>query len=105
MQIRFPFAAVVGHNAEKHALLLLAVEPQLRGVLIATPGDSPKSTLARAFGPLVTRDDNREWEPASPSARSEIDTVQLPINITDDRLLGGLELEKTLAKGKRQVTP
>lgn len=104
-QIRFPFAAVVGHHAEKHALLLLAVEPQLRGVLIATGGDSTKSTLARAFGSLVTRDDSRELEAASLSAGVELDTVQLPISITDDRLLGGLELEQTLATGKRQVSP
>jgi len=104
-QIRFPFAAVVGHHAEKHALLLLAVDPQLRGVLIATVGDSAKSTLARAFGSLVTRDDNREWERASLSADVELDTVQLPISTTDDRLLGGLELDQTLATGKRQVSP
>ena len=104
-QIRFPFAAVIGHHAEKRALLLLAVEPQLRGLLIATVGDSPKSALARAFGSLLTCDGNREWEAASLSAAVELDTVQLPINITDDRLLGGLELEQTLATGKRQVSP
>ena len=104
-QIRFPFAAVVGQHAEKRALLLLAVEPQLRGALIATVGDSIKSALARSFGSLVTRDSNREWESVSLSSDVELDMVQLPISITDDRLLGGLELEQTLATGKRQVSP
>lgn len=104
-QIRFPFAAVIGHHAEKRALLLLAVEPQLRGVLIGTVGESTKITLAKAFGSLVTRDHNREWEPASLSAGVELDIVQLPISITDDGLLGGLELEQTIATGKRQVSP
>jgi magnesium chelatase subunit D len=103
-QIRFPFAAVVGHEAEKRALLLLAIEPRLRGVLIATMGDSTKSILARAFGSLVTLDDDREYTASSLSIEAELNTVQLPIGITEDRLLGGLELEQTLATGKRQVS-
>ena len=103
-QIRFPFAAVVGHEAEKRALLLLAIEPQLRGVLIATIGDSTKGILARAFGPLLILDDDLECAPSSLSTGVEIDTLQLPIGITDDSLLGGLELEQTLATGKRQVS-
>jgi magnesium chelatase subunit D len=104
-RITFPFSAVVGHHTEKRALLLLAVDPRLRGVLIATTDDSAKSTLARSFGSVLPREDNREWESASLSAGGDLYTIQLPINITDDRLLGGLDLEQTLATGKRQVSP
>lgn len=103
-QIRFPFAAVVGRDTEKHALLLLAIDPQLRGVMIATAGDSTRRTLARSFGSLVTQVGNRELEPASRPEYSD-HTVPLPLNITDERLLGGLELEQTLITGKRHVSP
>jgi magnesium chelatase subunit D len=54
---------------------------------------------------VLPREDNGEWEPASLSAGGDLYTIQLPINITDDRLLGGLDLEQTLATGKRQVSP
>src|SRR5262249_47263284 len=31
--------------------------------------------------------------------------VDLPLNITEDRLLGGLDLDRTIASGKPQVSP
>ena len=31
--------------------------------------------------------------------------VELPLNITEDRLLGGLDLERTIATGKRWISP
>lgn len=102
-RVNYPFAAVAGQRAEKHALLLLAVDPRLRGVLIATAGDSGGSALARSFGSLLPRNRNRERLPVSLSIDVEADMVQLPIGVTDDCLLGGLDLEQTLATGERQV--
>lgn len=103
-RIEYPFAAVIGRRAEKHALLLLAVEPRLRGVLIAADSGSAFGALARAFGSLLPNGENRALRAAHPSSDFAFDTVQLPINITEDSLLGGLELERTLATGKRQVS-
>ncbi len=85
----FPFAAVAGLDLAKHALLLLAIEPRLKGVLIGAPAGSGKTTLARSFQSLM---------PDRPF-------VALPVNITADRLLGGLDLEKTCAAGTRQWQP
>ena len=68
----FPFAAIVGMDAARQALLLLAVDPGLKGVLIASGPGTAKSLLARSFRSLV---------PNAPF-------LELPLGITDDRLLG-----------------
>jgi magnesium chelatase subunit D len=85
----FPFAAVAGLDLAKHALLLLAVEPRLKGVLIGAPAGTGKTTLARSFRSLM---------PDRPF-------VALPVGITADRLLGSLDMEKTCATGTRQWQP
>ncbi len=82
------FTAIVGLETAKQALLLLAVNPALAGVAIAATVGSGKSTLARAFAALLP-----EGAPF----------VELPVNVTEDRLLGGLDLEATLATGTRAV--
>lgn len=82
------FTDIVGLDAAKQALLLLAVDPTLGGCAMAAPVGSGKSTLARAYATL---------QPAGSPF------VELPVNITEDRLLGGLDLEATLATGRRVV--
>jgi magnesium chelatase subunit D len=104
-RVRYPFAAVLGNRAARRALLLLAVEPRLRGALIAAESGSAESALARSFGSLLPHDENRgRFGPAMLSIDGETNLVQLPLGITEDSLLGGLELEQTLATGKRQVS-
>jgi magnesium chelatase subunit D len=107
-RVRYPFAAVVGHRTVKQALLLLAIDPRLKGALIAAESGSAKRTLARAFGSLLpapAEDCGRAQ--ADPSGDLELGTeaVELPLNITVDRLLGGLDLERTIATGRREVAP
>lgn len=82
------FTTIVGLETAKQALLLLAVNPALAGVAIAATVGSGKSTLARAFAALLP-----EGAPF----------VELPVNVTEDRLLGGLDLEATLATGARAI--
>ncbi len=91
---KFPFPAVVGHQAAKHALLLLAVDPMLKGVLISSPSGSGKSVLARSFKSVL---------PAT-GEFSEVPFTVLPLNATEDRLLGGLDLDLTLATGRGQAS-
>ncbi len=104
-RIRYPFAAVVGHRTVKQALLLLAIDPRLRGALIAAESGSAESTLARAFATLLptpAEDFGRsQADPSDPELGAE--AVELPLNITVDRLLGGLDLERTIATGRREV--
>lgn len=82
------FTDIVGLDIVKQALLLLAVDPSLGGCAMAAPVGSGKSTLARAYAAL--RADGAPF-------------VELPVNVTEDRLLGGLDLEATLASGRRVV--
>jgi len=100
----------VGHSAAKRALLLLAVEPRLRGALIASESGSAKSTLARAFGSLLPHSEPSAADRAPSVAASfnhsnlDAEVVEVPLNITEDRLLGGLDLERTIATGRRLIS-
>ncbi len=89
-----PFVAIVGHAPVKRALLLLAIEPRLRGLAFAAPTGSAKSALIRAFADIV---------PDGPAGRPPF--IILPGNISEDRLFGGLDLEATLSGGKRRFLP
>ncbi|NTW57286.1 MAG: AAA domain-containing protein, partial [Chlorobiaceae bacterium] len=82
------FTDVVGMDLAKQALMLLAVDPELCGVVIPSAVGSGKSTLARAFAHILP-----EGTPF----------VELPLNVTEDRLIGGVDLEATLATGVRVV--
>jgi magnesium chelatase subunit D len=81
------FSQIVGLESAKQALLLLAVDSTLGGVAISAKVGSGKSALARAFASLV---------PNTPF-------VELPLNATEDRLIGGLDLEATLTSGERVI--
>lgn len=84
----FPFAAVTGMERVRQALLLLATDPGLKGVLIEAGPGRAKSLLARGFAALV----------GAP-------VTEAPCGVTEDRLLGGLHLERTLATGARHAAP
>ncbi|NTU86219.1 MAG: AAA domain-containing protein, partial [Chloroflexales bacterium] len=79
------FSALVGLDAARQALLLLAVDPGLGGVVVAAGVGTGKSTMVRSFARLMD----------APIF------VELPVGVTEDRLLGGLDLEATLARGER----
>jgi magnesium chelatase subunit D len=79
----YPFAAIVGQEQMKLALLLAAVDWRL-GVLLRGDKGAGKTTAARALSALLPKPGR---------------FVNLPIGITEDRLLGGMDLASTL-KGK-----
>ncbi|NTW00458.1 MAG: magnesium chelatase ATPase subunit D [Oscillochloris sp.] len=86
-----PFSALVGLDTARQALLLLAVDPGLGGAVIAAGVGTGKSTLARGFARLS----------GAASTDGPPPFVELPVGVTEDRLLGGLDLEATLARGER----
>jgi magnesium chelatase subunit D len=84
----YPFAAIVGQDAMKLALLLAAVDWRL-GVLLRGDKGSGKTTAARGLAALLPL-------PAP--------FINLPIGATEDRLLGGIHLERAL-KGEPALRP
>lgn len=88
-----PFNALVGLETAQQALLLLAVEPRLRGLVLAAPAGTGKSSLARGYAAIVGY------------ARQSEPFVELPLGCDDEALLGGLDLEQTLRQGRRVARP
>ncbi len=86
--LAYPFSAIVGQLDMKLALLLAAVDWRL-GVLLRGDKGSGKTTTARGLTALLPA-------PAP--------FINLPIGTTEDRLLGGLHLERTL-KGDPVLKP
>jgi magnesium chelatase subunit D len=78
----YPFTAIIGQEAMKKALLLNVVNPKIGGVLINGEKGTAKSTAVRALAPLI-----------------EKRIVELPLSISEDRLVGSIDMEKTLASG------
>jgi magnesium chelatase subunit I len=75
-----PYSAVVGQIDAKLALELCYIEPALKGVLLSGERGTGKSTVARAFGLMAHR--------RLP--------VTLPINATEDRVVGGYRIDALL---------
>ncbi|MCX0246014.1 AAA family ATPase [Streptomyces drozdowiczii] len=82
-----PYSRVVGQDELKLALELNFIAPAIGGVLIAGRRGTAKSTVVRAFA-LMT---------------GGCLPVTLPINATDDRVLGGWELDALMhGEARRQ---
>jgi magnesium chelatase subunit D len=124
----FPFAAVVGQEALKLCLFLNAVNPLIGGVLIRGRRGTAKSTVSRAFAEILPdiavvsgcpyRCD--PLDPASlcsdcevkiadgtelPVERSSPRLTNLPLNTTEDRLVGSMDFEHALRTGERRFQP
>ncbi|MFN3927209.1 MAG: magnesium chelatase ATPase subunit D [Pseudanabaenaceae cyanobacterium] len=109
MSFQFPITAVVGLEHIKTALLLMAVDPTIGGIAIAGKRGTAKSVLARGirdlFPPIAVVENS--FYNADPADFPEtvmtkiIPTpfVQVPLGITEDRLLGSIDVAKSVQTG------
>ncbi len=84
---RLPIGGLVALDVPRLALMMLAVDPGLRGIALAAPAGSGKSALLHGM---------RELQPDQP-------WVELPLGCDSESLLGGLDLEATLNQGSRVI--
>src|SRR5437879_1215735 len=124
----YPFTAIVGQDEMKMALVLNAINPTIGGVLIRGEKGTGKSTAVRALARLLPEQevvagchfgchpDDREslcqdcrtlLEDTGklPSTTRRMRVVELPINASEDRVVGTIDLEAALKEGARRFEP
>jgi magnesium chelatase subunit I len=123
----FPFSAIVGQEEMKLAILIAAVDPGIGGVLVFGDRGTGKSTAVRALASLlpamkVVSGCRYHCDPAGNGARcsecqergklnelktklAPVPVVDMPLGVTEDRVVGALDLERALAQGVKAFEP
>ncbi|MFP4475676.1 MAG: ATP-binding protein [Desulfatibacillaceae bacterium] len=127
----YPFAALVGQESMKLALVLNVVNPTISGVLIRGEKGTAKSTAVRALADILPEVEtvrdcpfnlpaegeheccahcaNTECRdtPAGdrPLNRRKVRVVELPVGATEDRVAGTLDIEHALKAGEKRIEP
>lgn len=122
----FPFTAIVGQDQMKLALVLNVINPAIGGVLIMGEKGTAKSTAVRALAELLPQMVITKGCPFNCDPRGFLCTscqellkedghldeekrrmrvVELPLGITEDRLVGSLDIEHAIKHGEKKFEP
>jgi magnesium chelatase subunit I len=123
----FPFSAIVGQEVLKRALLLNVVNPSIGGVLIRGEKGTGKSIAVRALQDVLPPIDVtgckfncrpgdkadklcvecriKQEQGELKGQRAQMRIVDLPLNITEDRLVGAIDIERVLKEGVEAFEP
>ncbi|MBN2169080.1 MAG: VWA domain-containing protein [Actinobacteria bacterium] len=124
----YPFSAVVGQQQVRTALLLNAISPAVGGVLIRGRRGTAKSTLARGLAQLLPEQDivsncpfscdpadieslcnmcaeKLAHEGSLPVSKEKIEIITLPLNATEEMVVGTLDIQKALQNGEKCIEP
>ena len=82
----FPFTAVLGQDRIKNALIWNFINPRIGGILISGEKGTAKSTLVRGAEYISGKK-----------------VIELPLNITEDRLIGAIDFENAVKNGTKQL--
>jgi magnesium chelatase subunit I len=124
----YPFSAIVGQDEMKLALLLVAIDPSIGGVMVFGDRGTGKSTAVRALAGLLPQmkvvsgcrygcdpqgngsrcDECQRRALSGPTIKSilaPVPVVDLPLGATEDRVVGALDLERALTTGEKAFEP
>jgi magnesium chelatase subunit I len=124
MTTAFPFSALVGQEAVKLSLMISAVDPGVGGVLILGDRGTGKSTAIRALASLLppmqsidgcayhrAPDEFPDCDCEACSrgtadvASRAVPVVDMPLGVTEDRVVGAFDIEHALNTGEKRFQP
>ncbi len=84
----FPFSAVLGMDDAKRAMQCILVNPNLKTVLIRGGQGSAKTVLARSVANISNKK-----------------IINIPVNVSEEQLFGGMDIDATIKEGKPVMQP
>ncbi|RDY25028.1 VWA domain-containing protein [Romboutsia maritimum] len=91
-KITYPFSAIIGQEQMKKSLILNLINPKIGGVLINGEKGTAKSTIVRSLSNLINSNKDNN------TINNNI--VEIPLSVSEDRLIGSIDLEKTIKNGQ-----